>query len=345
MSSPRFVERQSLFEALELAYHSEEHLLMLGPPGTAKTMLAESFAGVVGASFFHRLLHQFTEPEELLGPIDIQAYKQGRYERLVDGFLPTAEVVFLDEVFKSSSAILNMLLDAMEYRRILISPTQQLRLPLRMLIGASNEYPADNAGLAAFADRFLFVVNVQYVSDDLFRDLLTGGGEQLSIRQPQTLIPQVSVSDEVLELMLSLRRELRSEGVIPSDRRWVKSMKVLRVSAALRGSQLVERQDMLALRFVLASQPEHQERVERLIYAVTFPELANIRDAVAELEKAYADAGSDASKLFKVASRCKTVHASIENLKQRVHSAELDRYAARVLEINRHIIKLIDLRS
>lgn len=341
----KFIEREHLFEALELAYHSEEHLLMLGPPGTAKTMAVEAFAAQLQASFFHRLLHPFTEPEELIGPIDIQAYKQGRYERLVDGFLPTAEVVFLDEVFKASSAILNMLLDAMEYRRILISPTQRLQLPLRMLIGASNEYPADSAGLGAFADRFLFTVNLQYVSDDLFSALLRGDGQSLSIRQPQVLISQVQVSDEVLDLMLALRRELRAQGVIPSDRRWVKSMKVLKVAAALRSALQAERQDMLALRFVLAPKPEHQQRVESLIYAVTFPELANVREAVAELEKAYADAGSDVTALVKVASRCKTVHASIQSLLERIQSPELERYRDRVADINRHIIKLIELRS
>ena len=337
-----FVQREELFEALELAYHSGEHLLMLGPPGTAKTMAAEHFASLVGASFFHRLLHPFTEPEELLGPIDLQAYKQGRYERLVQGFLPTAEIVFLDEVFKSSSAILNMILDAMEYRRILISPTQQLQLPLKMLIGASNEYPTGSE-LSAFTDRFLFVVNLDYVHDDRFVQLLKGGGISPTLR-PMAQV-HVSVSDEIVESMLSLRRSLREQGIVPSDRRWVKSLKVLRTAAALRGAAQVERQDLLALRFVLSPKPDQQQQVEHLVYACVFPELVDIREAVAELEKAYADAGLDAAKLIKVASRCKTVYASIQSVEQKLTSAQLEHYKQRVLEINRHIVKLVDLRG
>lgn len=340
----QFVARESLFEALQLAYHSKEHLLMLGPPGTAKTAVAEAFAAQLQASFFHRLIHPFTEPEELLGPIDIQAYKSGRYERLVDGFLPTSELVFLDEVFKGSSAILNMLLDAMEYRRIMISPTQQLKLPLRILIGASNEYPDETAGLNAFADRFLFVVHVQYVSDDMFGELLRGGGSPVVVRAPAIDPDSVVVPDDIIELMLALRRELRSEGIIPSDRRWVKAVKVLRTAAALRGASSVERTDMLALRFVLVPRPEHQSVVERLIYSVTYPELADIREALAELEREYSEAGADAAKMLRVASRCKTVHASIQQLKQRLDTPELERYANRVVEINQHIVRLVDLR-
>jgi MoxR-like ATPase len=337
-----FIEREEAILALTLAYHSGEHLLMLGPPGTAKTMLAEEFARLTGLKFFHRLLHPFSEPEEILGPIDIQAHKQGRYERIIDGFLPTAEIAFLDEIFKANSAILNALLDAMEYRRLFISPTQTLNLPLKMLIGASNEYPAPDAGLDAFADRFLFMVQVNYVDDGNFKRLLKGTGTPLSIDPLQVPPDTVQVPDEIYDLLLGLRRELRSQGIIVSDRRWVKSIKVMKAHAALRQSDQVERQDVLALRFVL-SKPN--QVVENLLYSATFPELAEIREAVAELESEFAQAGSNLEALMRVAGRCKTVHASILKAMRSVKLDELDRYRVRVEEINKNIIDLIQLRS
>ena len=337
-----FVQREDAALALSLAYHSGEHILLLGPPGTAKTMLAEEFAKQTGLTFFHRLLSPFSEPDEILGPVSIQHLKSGQYERLVDGFLPTAEIVFLDEVFKANSAILNSLLDAMEYRRLKISPTQDLQLPLKMLIGASNEYPAPDSGLDAFADRFLFLVNVNYVDDAHFKQLLLGQGQPLQIQHPQVNPNTVTVPDEIIELLHGLRRSLRSEGIVISDRRWVKSVKVLRVSASFRAATQVERQDILALRFVL-SRPDRP--IENLLYAATFPELAEIREAVSELEQAFANAGSNFEALMKVASRCKTVHASILKTMKSVSLPELDTYRQRVEEINRGIVDLIQLRA
>ena len=335
-----FVQRDEAVQALSLAYHSGEHILLLGPPGTAKTLLAETFSNQTGLSFFHRLLSAFSEPDEILGPVNISAMKAGRYERLVDGFLPTAEIVFLDEVFKANSAILNMLLDAMEYRRLKISPTQDLKLPLKMLIGASNEYPSE--GLEAFADRFLFIVHIGYVDDSNFKDLLRGNGTPLQISVPQIDPSGVRIDEDILDLIHGLRRELRAQGVIVSDRRWVKSMKVLRVSASFRGSDEVQREDILSLRFVLARPGQN---VENLLYSATFPELAEIREAISELEKAFAESGSDFEKLMKVAGRCKTVHASILKTMKSVKLDELDRYRVRVEEINKNIIDLIQLRT
>ena len=337
-----FVQREEATLALTLAYYSGEHILLLGPPGTAKTLLAETFAKQTGLTFFHRLLSPFTEPDEILGPVSIQHLKLGRYERLVDGFLPTAEIVFLDEIFKANSAILNALLDAMEYRRLKISPTQDLKLPLKMVIGASNEYPAPDAGLDAFADRFLFMVQLNYVDDGNFKGLLKGIGTPFSIDPLQVPPDTVQVPDEIYDLLLGLRRELRSQGIIVSDRRWVKSIKVVKVHASLRGSNQVEREDVLALRFVL-SKPN--QAVENLLYSATFPELAEIREAVAELESEFAQAGSNLEALMRVAGRCKTVHASILKAMKSVKLDELDRYRVRVEEINKNIIDLIQLRS
>ncbi len=304
----KFVERDDVLEMLALGWVSGEHSLLLGPPGTAKTALVQEFAKAVAVPVFHRLLTQFTTPDEILGPVDINALKAGRVERVVDGFLPTAEVVFLDEVFKASSAILNTLLDAMEYRRLLISPSQQLQLPLRMLVGASNEYP--QGGLEAFADRFGLRMYVGYVSQGSFLQLLQGQGTTVV---PPPIPSTIADPSPVFPLMLQLRQEL--DGRI-SDRRWVKLAKLVGWHAAMQGKPAADPSDLLVARFVLWEPETGQEgylKLEARLYDLAMPEIAQARAMVREIEEAYAQAKTFAEKL-QVAARIQTAVKAMERM-------------------------------
>jgi len=102
--SQGLLEREDQARALLLALLSGEHVLLIGPPGTAKSALARRLHGLVGGRWFERLLTRFTVPEELFGPLSLEALDHGRYEREIDGYLPAADVAFLDEVFKANSA-------------------------------------------------------------------------------------------------------------------------------------------------------------------------------------------------------------------------------------------------
>src|SRR5579871_4032155 len=113
----RFLGKDELIRLLVVAAISGEHAVLIGPPGTAKSALIRTFARLLHANYFEYLLTRFTEPNEIFGPVDIAAFREGRYQRRVEGMLPTAEVVFLDEVFKSNSAILNALLTLLNERR------------------------------------------------------------------------------------------------------------------------------------------------------------------------------------------------------------------------------------
>jgi MoxR-like ATPase len=167
------VEREALVELVALSAIAGEHVLVIGPPGTAKSEAARRVAATLGARYFEYLLSRFTEPSEIFGPVDLRRLREGVVETETAGMLPEAEVAFLDEVFLGSTAILNTLLAILNERTFRRGSTVK-RCPLRICVGASNVIPDDEA-LAAFADRFLVRVFVEPIGDPLLEQLMQGG--------------------------------------------------------------------------------------------------------------------------------------------------------------------------
>lgn len=157
---------------LLLAAFCGEHLLLLGPPGTAKSELGRRLSAICGgASFFERLLTRFSVPEELFGPLSMKGLENDQYVRQTEGYLPTATVAFIDEVFKANSAILNSLLTILN-ERLFDNGNQRIKVPLLCLVGASNELP-ESEELDALYDRFLLRSSVEQVSAGSLATLLT----------------------------------------------------------------------------------------------------------------------------------------------------------------------------
>jgi MoxR-like ATPase len=239
--SEGLLERDDHARALLLAALSGEHILLIGPPGTAKSALARRLHQLVGGHWFERLLTRFTVPEELFGPLSLTALDEGRYERELAGYLPTADVAFLDEVFKANSAILNSLLGILN-ERTFDQGASRIAVPLACLVGASNELP-DDESMRAFQDRFLFRCQVVPVSDAAFRNLLSlaaGPGpappwqiSRAALDHIDAQASQVVVSNELLDALVALRASLLEAGLVVSDRRWVRAVRVLRVAALL----------------------------------------------------------------------------------------------------------------
>jgi MoxR-like ATPase len=268
----RFVERDRVVDGLLIALLARQHVLLLGPPGTAKSMLARTLCeSLEGARFFEWLLTKFSTPEELFGPVSLQALEAGRYERITDGKIPEAHVAFLDEVFKSNSAILNALLTLMN-ERVYHEGSAARPVPLQTLVAASNELP-DEDELAALYDRFLLRFSVGYIErDDAFAQLLGVEAQsdlpRLSLSALDELrsrVAAVEIPPVVISELVEIRRQLRKEGVTPSDRRFRQALDVLRASAVLEGRDRVATGDLDWLRDVLWTDPEDQEKVDAVL--------------------------------------------------------------------------------
>src|SRR5436190_7067244 len=149
----RFLDKSEVIRMLLVTLVAGEHMLIVGPPGTAKSALVRHLARLVDARYFEYLLTRFSEPNEIFGPVDIKAFREGTFLRRVEAMLPDAEIVFLDEIFKSNSAILNALLSILNERRF-FTGSATIEVPLCSLFGATNEVPNDDA-LSAIFDRFL----------------------------------------------------------------------------------------------------------------------------------------------------------------------------------------------
>jgi MoxR-like ATPase len=261
----RFLGKEEAIRLLLIAVLAGEHAVLIGPPGTAKSALIRTFARLLDARYFEYLLTRFTEPNEIFGPVDIAAFRDGRYERRVDGMLPTAEIVFLDEVFKSNSAILNALLTLLNERRY-TSGGAVLACPLLSCIGASNEVPTDETLTAVF-DRFLLRIRSENLDAYHFQDLLTKGVEYevmaLSGGLPQPLVSArelhelhrefgktMRFSEDFFSQYKGLVFQIRAEGITVSDRRVVKLLKLFAASAWLDGRTEADSSDFFVLKHI-----------------------------------------------------------------------------------------------
>lgn len=261
----KFLGRSEVVRCMLVSALAGEHLVLIGPPGTAKSALVRTFARLCDARYFEYLLTRFTEPNELFGPVDIAAFREGTYRRRTEGMLPEGEIVFLDEVFKSNSAILNSLLTLLNERRY-VSGGATLECPLLTAIGASNEVPAD-ADLAAIFDRFLLRVRTDYLDAFHFQDLLQRGWELEArigpaqkatpllsaeeLRQAQRAIAQrTQFTDGFLSAYRGLVLQIRAEGIGLSDRRVVKLLKLCAASAFLDGRTAPDASDLFVLQHV-----------------------------------------------------------------------------------------------
>jgi MoxR-like ATPase len=280
------IEKDIEIRILLLAAICGEHVLFVGPPGTAKSELGRRLSKVFKGTFFERLLTRFTVPEELIGPLSIRAMEQDQYIRQIEGYLPDSKIAFIDEIFRANSAILNTLLTILN-ERMFDNGNHRHRIPLICLVGASNELP-ESEELDALYDRFLFRRKVKYVSEKGLSELISStefknseyefvessniystkttdklGKLKLKIETSSLIddadlssirfeaLRRVNVTEQLVKLVSALRKYMQTEQEPPlyiSDRRLVKMINMLKVAAYTNERTEICQFDCLLLR-------------------------------------------------------------------------------------------------
>ncbi|QUW20962.1 AAA family ATPase [Sporosarcina sp. Marseille-Q4063] len=332
----KFFEREKEVEGILVALLSRQHMLMIGPAGTAKSALSVELAKIVqGTAYFQWLLTRFSTPEEVFGPLSLKDLEQGVYKRNTATKMPEANLVFLDEIFKANSAILNSLLTLIN-ERLFYNNGTPVKVPLMSVVGASNEYPEEGEGLEALFDRFLLRFELDYIADEMnFVSMMKGTGQNQvmpsmtmdELVQLQFFTDMVTIPEEVYETLSKIRNELRDEGIRPSDRRFKQSLSVLQAKALINQRQVVKVDDIVILENALWETVDQRDNVSLIVRShaqdVVTRKLDSIqREASEVFSSMQTDASTDAG--MEATQKLKSLVADLNKLKKHNQSRDAD---------------------
>ena len=316
-------EKETEISLSLLAALAGESIILLGPPGVAKSMVARQLKTAFReAQSFEYLMSRFSTPDEIFGPVSIQKLKTSdTYERAVEGYLPTADVVFLDEIWKAGPAIQNTLLTVIN-EKIFRNGNREMHLPLKLLVAASNELPAKGEGLEALWDRFVIRIESRPIKlEKNFRAMLLESHADFSgstgvlghadfadnadfsdlkitaeeYAEWAEKICKIGVKEEVLNAISAIRKSLRAvnvdeaaerRNIYVSDRRWKNIVRLLRTSAFMQDREEVDICDLLPIYHCLWQEPEERDAIRNIVIRALFSPFA---DKLVEMKNALAE--------------------------------------------------------
>lgn len=316
-------EKETEISLSLLAALAGESIILLGPPGVAKSMVARQLKTAFrDAQSFEYLMSRFSTPDEIFGPVSIQKLKTSdTYERAMEGYLPTADVVFLDEIWKAGPAIQNTLLTVIN-EKIFRNGNREMHLPLKLLVAASNELPAKGEGLEALWDRFVIRIESRPIKlEKNFRAMLLDSHADFSgstgilghadfadnadfsdlkitaeeYAEWTEKICKIGVKEEVLDAISAIRKSLRAvnvdeaaerRNIYVSDRRWKNIVRLLRTSAFMQDREEVDICDLLPIYHCLWQEPEERDAIRNIVIRALFSPFA---DKLVEMKNALAE--------------------------------------------------------
>lgn len=316
-------EKETEISLSLLAALAGESIILLGPPGVAKSMVARQLKTAFReAQSFEYLMSRFSTPDEIFGPVSIQKLKTSdTYERAVEGYLPTADVVFLDEIWKAGPAIQNTLLTVIN-EKIFRNGNREMHLPLKLLVAASNELPAKGEGLEALWDRFVIRIESRPIKlEKNFRAMLLESHADFSgstgvlghadfadnadfsdlkitaeeYAEWAEKISKIGVKEAVLDAISAIRKSLRAvnvdeaaerRNIYVSDRRWKNIVRLLRTSAFMQDREEVDICDLLPIYHCLWQEPEERDAIRNIVIRALFSPFA---DKLVEMKNALAE--------------------------------------------------------
>lgn len=328
-------ERENEIRAVARAILAEQHVVLLGAPGVAKSMLITEFVKRIdGAKVFKKLIMRDSTPDEILGPISIKGLENDQCKRNISNMLPECEFAFLDEIFKGNSVVLNSTLTIMNERQF-DNDNKRVDCPLITLLAASNELPQEDE-LTALWDRFTVRLIVKKIADDnnfiKFLKSKTANvpqnitkGNLADLRQEIEDCKNVIIPDDVIEALCKIRRELANEKIAPSDRRFSWMLRILQAEAYLSSRAIVELDDIVCLTDCIWDTEEARPKVFSILGSVSSPDYTRaveLWDSATEAYNAVPDDCEEPQILMETTMKLKQCSKSLKELEKSTNSTK-----------------------